>query len=257
MKIMTTFQITKPQPILEGTLSTLQDAEVRPAYAEAVKKLVRDNSSMGEKWQGRVLDLLLTPMKTPSDDGTLIGSNPYMNTLLARIGIPLVELPRLRQAYEQNNNKSPFPGNYVETGLALIPERGNYQINRDLAKILDTDFKKRNIPLGKGRVPNFSQLMLVPDQTIGLAFTLNETADKNNVPNLRDFNWNYGGKNGLFRAYLNNYSDWCADGGLLENSNSCGRVVEYNAEGVAPKNLTPGVQMDKISKRLADFISVR
>ncbi len=242
-------------PLVEGVASTLKDTEVRGIYADEVERFVKDNFVLGAKWQERILDLLLNPIKTPADDGDLKGSIPYILTFMQEHidGLNLITLQELRQAYEQNKQKTPFPNTYVETGLALIPhecyERNNYQANK-----LDSDFKTKGIDIGIGRVPNFAQLRVVPDEKSGLIFRLNETATRDNIPNLKDYKWNHVGKNDLFRAYLSSGSDWCADYGDLVDSSEDGRVVRYDAEGVAPKKLKSQVSSpDNIIKRLKDF----
>ncbi len=232
---MVEFQITKQ--ITEGVASTLKDDAVRNIYADAVERLVKDNSNMGKEWQNRVLDLLIDPIYSPADNGDLRGSDSYMNTFLAQIGIPLIELPKLRQSYELNGNKTPFSNFYVETGLALISQGKTFERNSSLADKLNQSFKENDIKVGKGRVPNFTQLKLSPDSKEGLIFILNKNSDLKTIPNLEDYELVCQGKSGLFRAYLNSYSDWGAGGGYLEISGEDGRVVRYDAEGVVPKKL--------------------
>jgi hypothetical protein len=169
-----------------------------------------------------------------------------------KLGIPLVDLQVLRRVYEENKG-TPFPDTYVETGLALIPGEEGYSMNKDLAEILAADFGKKGIEIREGRVPNFSQLRLIPNQETGLAFKLNETAEKDKILNLRDYKWDYVGKNGLFRAYLNVNGYWNADDDNLADSGNDGRVVCYDAEGVEPKKPTSDVPIDEITKRINNF----
>ena len=254
---MTEFQITKSIPQTEGIASTVKDVDVRGAYADAVEKFLEDNSSMGEQWQNKVLDLLLCPIKTPSQKGDLRGSNPYMLTFMQEHfdGLDLITLQRLRQAYEQNKNKTPFPETYIETGLALIPKKEEiFERNSNLASKLYLDFKTRKIELDEGKVPNFAQLRLSPDGENGLIFLLNRTATRDNIPNLKDYKWDYKGESGLFRAYLSGYSNWGVDGDYLEYSGEVGRVVRYDAEGVTQKKIGLCFQRDNnLKKRIDEF----
>ena len=242
----------------KNAISTVKDGDIRLAYVDSVEKFVKDNSNMGERWQHRVLNLLLDSINAPGDDGDLRGSSPYMLTFMSEHirGLDLVTLQQLREAYKRNGDETPFPGLYVETGLALVPgENGGYDgRNKVLAEILAKDFVSKGLSFDtNGIVPNFAQLSVIPHKKNGLAFILNETATRKNIPILEDYGWSFMGGGGLFRACLDCDSGWGAYYDGLEYSDEGGRVVKYDAKGVAPKKLKSKRFEDKIRQRLNSF----
>jgi len=193
--------------------------------------------------------------------GQLIrGSNPfYAVAVQERLpsGMKVASQSDLEKALKWQSLD--LKGIYVDSSLVLRTE-GNP--NSYLAKNLINQIKKRN---PKARMPvmiPLSGLELIQDSNsdYGLSFELKENAEIIYAPILNKESGNfssekvnlktglptklgqgnrsfYARKDGLSRVYLNEDSDVNSNDGSLQGSDSDGRVVVVNAEGVAPEIL--------------------
>ena len=228
-----------------GRASTVK-ADVMPQYYEAVQRFLRDNASLGENWQRQVGQILYN-YQGKNTEGEILGSHPYGQVFMNQfLGIPVIGGEELLDLYKQMGNKNPIGPVYTDFGLQLS---GRPEKNEAQAKALLSSFNKYGIKLGEGRVPNLSQLRLNADQNAGLLFTLNEGVTDDKVRSVSDYPFASVGKNGLFGAYLGGGGDWCAGGGLA-SSDDGGRVVRYDAEGVARSE--PRANAKDLPETLAD-----
>ena len=219
-----------------GIASTVKADDLIPVYAERVEKFLRDNqSSMGDKWVKMAADHLYNFFEK-NGEGDVLGSSTDMDVAIATFcpEIPLITGQQLLGLYMQAGNKNPFGNVYIDFGVQV---NGAPEINSAQAKIILNDFKKRGIDVGEGIVPNFNQLKLVAHNDAGLAYRLGENVSKDNFAFVSVYPFGTRiGKDGLFGASLGRVGDWFADVDYLSFSVD-GRVVRYDAEGVAPKKL--------------------
>lgn len=164
--------------------------------------------------------------------------------------IPLITGQQLLRLYNQAENKNPFGQVYIDFGVQI---NGNPKVNSKQAKVLLDEFKKREIDLKQGRVPDFNQLRIIPNEDSGLAYSLSKDASSENIAHVSEYPFkDYVGKNGLFGACLSWDGSWYAGSGDLHDSIDGGMVVRYDAEGVAPKKL-PLKKKDLISTLTNNF----
>jgi len=138
----------------------------------------------------------------------------------------------LLELYNQEGKKNPFGNVYIDFGVQV---NGSPQINSIQAKLLMDEFNKRGVNIGGGIVPNFTQLRLVADQEVGLAYKLAD--DVKEVAQVSAYPFYDVGRSGLFRAFLGGDGSWDAIDNSLAVSDDYGRVVRYDAQGVAHKKL--------------------
>ncbi|MBU0959527.1 MAG: hypothetical protein KKB31_06280 [Nanoarchaeota archaeon] len=203
-------------------------------YAEKVEKFISDHKkTMGDKWVKSAGSRLYN-FQGRSGEGYILGSSTDMGVALATFcpEIPLITGEQLLNLYKQAGNKNPFGIVYIDFGIQI---NGQPNTNREQARILLDDFKKRGIKIGEGRVPNFNQLRLQADKGAGLVYRLAD--DVKETVSVSDYPFRSVGKNGLFGAYLGTLGIWDAYSNYLDDSDEDGRVVRYDAEGAAPKKL--------------------
>lgn len=230
----------------KGIASTVKAAELIQQYSGGVQKFLRDNqASMGDEWVESVGDKLYN-FHGKNKDGDILGSSTDMGVAIATFtDIPLITGKQLIGLYNQAGKKNPFGNVYIDFGAMV----NGTNINPVQAKILLGDFKKRGIETKGGLVPDFVQLRLVADKDAGLAYRLADSAT--DVTPVSEYPFCSTGSNGLFRACLNWNSDWYAYGDYLANSSDKGRVVRYDAEGVA--RVAPKPNKDLVCKLAQDF----
>ena len=220
----------------KGTASTVKADDLIPTYSEGVQKFLRDNQKeMGDNWV-KIAAERLYRFSGKNNEGDILGSSTDMGVALATFcpEIPLITGQQLLELYSQAKDQNPFGEVYIDFGVQI---NGEPKTNPTQAKTLLEDFKKNKIELRQGRVPNFNQLRLTADKDSGLAYRLTEDANSDNIPKVSAYPFEGRiGKNGLFRACLGRGGGWYANGGL-PGSNDDGRVVRYDAEGVAQKKL--------------------
>jgi len=220
-----------------GIASTVKSEDLIPAYTEGVQKFLRNHQlEMGDDWVKMVGERLYK-FSGKNKEGDVLGSSTDMGVAIATFcpEIPLITGQQLLELYSRAENKNPFGSVYIDFGVHI---NGEHEVNPTQAKILLNDFKAKGIELGEGRVPNFNQLKLIADKDAGLAYKLTDDVcfDSIAVVSAYPFEGRVG-KNGLFGACLGRDGGWYAGGGGLRGSDDCGRVVRYDAEGVAPKKL--------------------
>lgn len=241
-----------------GTASTILADEFIPPYVEKVEKFLRDNeSSMGDKWV-KEIGRILYSFQGKDEEGNLMGSSTTMNVAIATFlpEVPLITGKQLLGIYKRNDSKNPFK-RYIDFGIQI---HGDPKVNSSQTKILLEDLKKANIDVSKeAKFFDFNQLRLITDKNCGLAYKLSEEVTSENVTNFFEFPFKESlvGKNGLFGCYLDGYSVLVAGNSGLFDSDDRGRVVRYDAEGVAPKKL-PLLEIKKkdlIQTLKEDFLS--
>jgi hypothetical protein len=170
--------------------------------------------------------------------GDITGSSTDMGVAIATFcpKIPLITGQQLLGLYTQAENKNPIGDVYIDFGVQI---NGKPKVNPRQAKILLDDFSQRSIKIEHGRVPNFSQLRLMADQEAALAYKLAEDVSSDNIALDSAFPFYSIGENGLFSAYLVTSGNWYANDDYLAYSYDNGRVVRYDAEGVAPAKPKP------------------
>ncbi|MCX6749061.1 MAG: hypothetical protein NT076_05660 [Candidatus Pacearchaeota archaeon] len=235
-----------------GIASTIKVEDFILGYAEAVRRFLRDNQpAMGNSWVKGVGDRLYN-LQGKNKEGDVLGSSTDIGVAIATFcpEIPLITGQQLLGIYNQAGNKNPFGNVYIDFGAQV---NGTPEVNHVQAKVLLEEFKARGIEVGEGRVPNFAQLRLHVDKDAGLVYRLAENASADNIAVVSAYLFkNRVGKNGLFGAFLGR-PDWFAYDGDLQYSCDAGRVVRYDAEGVAraePTKSTP----DLFSTLAEDFI---
>ncbi len=233
-----------------GTARTVKVDEVIPQYREGVAKFLRDHQSLGDSWIEQTAKLLYH-FQGRNAEGDLLGSSLYMLTAMSQFcpEVNLINGKQLLDLYKLKENKNPFGKVYIDFGVQV---NGKPDTNPTQARFLLNNYKQNGIDNKGIVVPHFSQLELVADNKSGLLFKLRNGAKQDDLVLASDFPFgNYVGKNGLFRAVLDGDGDWFAGGDGLAGSYVYGRVVCYNAEGVAPKKI--GVQSDLISRLDSEF----
>jgi hypothetical protein len=193
-----------------GTASTVKADEFVPVYAERIGKFLRDNQqSMGDEWVNKVSSRLYDGFKGKNEQGDILGSSVDIGVAVATFcpEFPLITGQQLLRLYSKAGEKNPFGEVYVDFGVNL---NGDPRTNPEQAKILLQEMKKRGIEIREGRVPNFSQLRLIPNQETGLAYRLAEDVSSDDVALVSDFPFKYTSKNGLFGAFLGRYGSWDA-----------------------------------------------
>ena len=231
----------------KGIASTLKASDFYPEYPGRVARFLRDNQSeMGDEW---VKDTARKLYKfTKDEEDNLLGSSTYMGVAIATLlpQIPLITGQQLLKLYEQNGNKNPFGDVYINFGVNIT---GQPNVNKLQAETLLKDLSARGISTGEGRVINFSQLFLQPHKDAGLVYRLAEDVQNGDISHTSEYPFTYKGENGLFRAYLNWYGNWYADGDGLGVSDDDGRGVRYDAEGAVLRK--PGKNL--VSELANDF----
>jgi hypothetical protein len=221
---------------VKGVASVVKSDDLIPFYTERVEKFLTDNrSAYGDNWvKGSANNLYCFYGK--NSEGDLLGSSTNMGVAIATFcpEIPLITGQQLLGLYIQAGNKNPFGNVYVDFGVQI---NGSPNVNSAKAKILLEDFKKRGIEVKEGRVLNFNQLRLIADSNAGLAYMLTEDVSKDNLALVSEYPFRDVGVNGLYGVYLNLDCSLFAGGVNLVDSSGDGRVVRYDAEGVAPKKL--------------------
>lgn len=235
-----------------GIASTVKVEDFIPGYTESVKKFLRDNqSAMGDNWV-KMAGSRLYNLQGKNKEGDVLGSSTDIGVAIATFcpEIPLITGQQLLGMYIQAGNKNPFGNIYIEFG---VQANGTPKINPVQAKVLLDEFKARGIKVREGRVPDFVQLRLQADKDAGLVYRLVENVSADNVAVVSAYPFQDRiGKDGLFRAYLNR-RDWCAGDDALQGSSDNGRVVRYDAEGVArakPRANTPDLS-DTLAKEFS------
>ena len=215
-----------------GVASTVKADDFIQQYSEGVERFLRDNQSIGDEWV-QIAGSKLYNFQGKSKEGDVLGSSIDMGVAIATFtDIPLITGQQLLKLYNQAGKKNPFGAVYIDFGVQV---EGAPKVNSVQAKILMDDFNRRKIKIENGIVPNFSQLRLIADKDAGLAYKLAE--DVTEVAPVSAYPFYNVEKNGLFRACLGRNGFWVADVGILAYSSDCGRVVRYDAEGVAYKKL--------------------
>jgi len=204
----------------KGIASTVKADEFIPQYSEGVEKFLRDNQSMGDGWvQSAGSKLYIFSGK--NIEGEVLGSSIDTGVAIATFtNIPLITGQQLLELYNQEGKKNPFGNVYIDFGVQV---NGSPQINSIQAKLLMDEFNKRGVNIGEGIVPNFTQLRLVADQEVGLAYKLAD--DVKEVAPVSAYPFYDAGRSGLFRAYLNRNGNWNANDDNLANSNDNGRMA--------------------------------
>jgi len=244
MEIKNIFEIE-----IEGAASTLDAIDFIPQYTEAVSKFLRDHqSSMGNEWVKQTAGKLYK--LTKNNEGTVLGSSSDIGAFIATYTkIPLITGQQLLSFYEQGENKNPFGNVYIDFGVQI---NGLPKVNKYQAETLLKDLSDREIEIGEGRVPNFSQLRLIADKESdsGLAYRLADNVENSeDVSQTSAYPFLFVGKDGLFRAYLcRDAWDACVD--ILSYFSDDGRVVRYDAEGVVPAKK----ERDLVSELTGKFI---
>ncbi len=216
--------------ITGGVASTVKADDFIQQYSEGVKRFLRENQSMGDKWVQNTGSRLYN-FYGKNKEGDVLGSSTDMGVAIATFtNVPLITGQQLFDLYTNTGKKNPFGNVYIDFGVQV---KGDPKVNSVQAKILMDDFKKRGIKIGDGIVPNFTQLRLIADKIAGLAYKLGD--DVKEVAAVSAYPFYHLGNNGLFRAYLDGGGCWLAYLDDLANSYGGGRVVRYNAKGVARK----------------------
>ena len=212
-----------------GVASTVKADDFIQQYSEGVERFLRDNQSIGDEWV-QIAGSKLYNFQGKSKEGDVLGSSIDMGVAIATFtDIPLITGQQLLKLYNQAGKKNPFGAVYIDFGVQV---EGAPKVNSVQAKILMDDFNRRKIKIENGIVPNFSQLRLIADKDAGLAYKLAE--DVTEVAPVSAYPFYNVEKNGLFGAYLGRFG-WLAYGDYLAFSYDYGRVVRYDAEGVAHK----------------------
>ncbi len=193
--------------------------------------------------------------RVSSKGGLVAVSSPFIILQFAHLDssaqgiLPNKDTPATRQEIEQAISRDPsfLRGNEVDFGLALVTEEDSYNPNDLLARTLAEQLQERGIELGTGKLIPFSTLAKPvehPGSDYGLVFNLNDSASRENILDLEEFNWDIRSrKRGLARAYLiDRY--WGCDVRNLDLPYSNGRIVGVGWED-APKNLTLGSTNEK------------
>lgn len=217
-----------------GITSSVKADDLIPSYSEGVERFLRDNQAMGDKWVKTAGERLYR-FSGKNEDGDILGSSTDMGVAIATFcpEIPLITGKQILNLYSQAGDKNPFGPVYIDFGVQI---NGKPKVNPTQAKILLDDLKSKEIKLEQGRVLNFNQLRLIADKDAGLAYRLADNVCSDDIALVSAYPFESRvGKNGLFRAYLGGVGCWYSDGGGLPYSDDFGRVVCYNAEGVAQK----------------------
>jgi len=228
----------------KGIASTVKADDFIGQYSEGVARFLIDNKSMGDGWVQNVGSQLYN-FSGKNKEGEVLGSSTDMCVAIATFtDIPLITGQQLLELYNQARKKNLFGNVYIDFGVQV---NGFPKVNSIQAKLLIDEFKKRRIEVGEGVFPNFEQLRLIADKDAGLAYKL--THDVKELAPVSSYPFYNIGKNGLFRAYFDGNGTWHTSGVTLANSYDCGRLVRYDAEGVARKKL----QKDLIATLTEDF----
>jgi hypothetical protein len=216
----------RPVEVPEGTVSLIRAQDFLPAYAETIRKFLKDNEGLGDKWLQEAYSKLAI---YEDKNGFLAQSNAYAGVLSASL-IPMVTHNQMRRACEKAGTSTPFGTVYLDLGFNI---NGSPQTNPAQAKYLLEQMKTKGINAKDPRGLGFNQLELKADQQAGLLFRIKEGANDDNVEHLDSSKFCSFGKNGLFRAYLGRDGNWYALVDYLAYSSDDGRVGRYDAEGVA------------------------
>ena len=206
---------------------------------------------MGDKWVKETAERLFRFYGT-TEDGDLRGSSTYIGAAIATFcpEIPLITGKELLSVVENTGSKTPFGLAYVDFGVQVD---GEPETNSDQARVLQEDYKLRGIDNSEIWVPDFKQLVLVPDRKTGLVFRLADSVEQKDLTPASKYNFkNRIGKDGLFGAYLNDVGVWCANGVGLADSYEYGRGVRYDAEGVVPAEIS-AIEKSLVNKLVDEF----
>jgi len=221
---------------LVGRASTISAEEFKPVWADVVERFLREHEkSLGNNCVRQVGGYLYNGFRGVDPEGNLTGSGPYIGVAIATLlpEINLIKGRQLLELYLQKQRKNPFGNVLIDFGVLINGEK----VNPVQARILLEEMKKRSLEIGEGVVPDFCQLRLCADENAGLVYKLADEVTKDNLTSVSVYPFQYVGKEGLFRAYLNRGGDWYADDEYLAISGDDGRVVKYDAEGITPKKL--------------------
>ena len=232
-----------------GIASTVKAVDFVSQYSEGVERFLRDNqSAMGDEWVKNAGSKLYN-LQGKNKEGDILGSSTDIGVAIATFtNVPLITGQQLLGLYKQTGDKNPFGSVYVDFGVQV---NGAPKVNPVQAKLLLADFAKRGIKIENGRVPDLVQLRLIADKEAGLAYKLADDVKDVALVSAYPFREGYIGKDGLFRAYLYRLGCWLAGDGYLVDSYVNGRVVRYDAEGVARVAPKPG--KDLVGKLAQDF----
>ena len=267
---MVKVDLLRQKPEKVGTAYTYS-AESLQAYAEQVEKFIRD-APESLRHNRRWLDTVVTNLTKfgKNKAGKITGGSPLMNAFFSQRvlkslpqGRNLITGEQLFRLYKQEDNKNPFRDVYVDFGIAIRPDgKKGYEPNIFVAKQLINDLKERNINTEKGVVPDFYMLDIdySNDCGYGLILKLNDLTPKE-INSVEQIPWDFKSDNPLALACLDRYSDWGSGHEDLEDSNVYTRVVGFDAEGVAPKNLPVSAKprkpdtsgFDKAIKKVQDY----
>jgi hypothetical protein len=234
-----------------GIASTVQAKDIVPVYSEAVQRFLKDNERLGEDWQRQAAGYLLDCFKGTDNEGNIKGSNIYAGVAIATLtDIPLIRGRELLRMWETAGRINPFGSVYVDFG---VQANGMPKVSSAQASVLLQSLKKYN--LKEDVVPDFCQLRLVPDQNSGLVFKIADNVEPSELAPVSQYPFEGRvGRDGLFRACLSS-TYWFANGDCLGVSIDDGRVVRYDAEGVAPKMKIIETRKDLASELAKRFSS--
>ena len=214
---------------MKGIASTVKAKDLMLPYTEGIKRFLMGNQrSMGDDWV-KMAGSRLYNFSGKNEEGDILGSSTDMEVAIATFtDIPLIRGQELLKLYNQARKNNPFGQVYIDFGVQIngIPNVNSFQ-----AKILMDELNYRGIKIEERIVLDFAQLRLIADKIAGLAYKLAE--DIKGVASFSDYDFVSIGKNGLFRACLSRDGVWGAYDDFLANSDGGGRVVRYDAEGVA------------------------
>ena len=198
-----------------------------------------------------------TLLKFGSSNGELTGSNPFMLVHLQESGLlgdsRLATRQDLETAVKFGLNLS---GNYVDFGVALRGDKVSYSPNEASVRNLTSQFKQKQMKLGKGKLIPFSALTQKEnsDSNYGLALSLKDDFSVDSIQDLSQSKWDYTTSEGLASAYLGSDGSWNSGNVGLGYSGSDGRVVSVSAEGTAQNFL--GKLSTEVDKARAGYLTV-
>jgi hypothetical protein len=235
-----------------GVASTLKATDFIQQYAEGVEKFIRDNqATMGKEW-ARETARILYNFQGRNTEGDVLGSSPYMLTGVTQFcpEISLINARQLLGLGKKEGKTNPFGSVYLDVGVQV---NGNPKANPIQAKALLESYKTNGINNKEIVIPHFSQLRLAPEKSVGLVFKLSDGTKQGELILASELPFEGRvGKGGLFGVYLGGGGLWFAGNIGLAVSSGDGRVVRYDAEGVAPKKSSPS--KDLVTTLREDFL---
>ena len=234
-----------------GVASTLKADDFIPQYSEGVAKFLRDNqSTLGEQWVRETADKFYN-FQGKNAEGDALGSSTIILAGISKFcpEIPLITGQQLFDLYKQAGNKNPFGDVYIDFGVQV---NGKPTRNPAQAKALLESYKLNGIASKEIVVPNYAQLSLLSSKDAGLVLKLKDGIKQSDLALASDYPFEGRvGENGLFRACLGRNGSWYVYDDFLASSNDGGRVVRYDAEGVASKKIV--VQDDLVTGLQKEF----